>query len=87
LAIAARVPDAAVSWPVDGVPTNPTGWLITTASRRLVEVWRQESARRHREDAYALEPVPASGAASGVDDTLALLFLCCHPELAVPSTR
>jgi RNA polymerase sigma factor (sigma-70 family) len=76
---------AAVSWPVDGVPNNPIGWLITTASRRLVETWRKDSARRRREDAYALEPAPPPGAALGLDDTLALLFLCCHPELAVPS--
>ena len=74
---------AAISWPVDGVPNNPTGWLITTSSRRLVEIWRKESARRRREDAYAIEPAP--GEVSEVDDTLALLFLCCHPELAVPS--
>jgi RNA polymerase sigma factor (sigma-70 family) len=76
---------ATVSWPVDGVPTNPTGWLITTASRRLVETWRKESARRRREDAYALDPVSPPGVASEVDDTLALVFLCCHRELAVPS--
>jgi RNA polymerase sigma factor (sigma-70 family) len=76
---------ATVSWPVDGVPTNPTGWLITTASRRLVETWRKESARRRREDAYALEPLSPPGTASEVDDTLALVFLCCHPELSVPS--
>ena len=76
---------AAVSWPVDGVPKNPTGWLITTSSRRLVETWRKEGARRRREDAYALEPAPPPGAVPEVDDTLALLFLCCHPELAVPS--
>lgn len=76
---------AATSWPVDGVPNNPTGWLITTSSRRLVEIWRKESARRRREDTYALEPAPPPGGAPGVDDTLALLFLCCHPELAVPS--
>jgi RNA polymerase sigma factor (sigma-70 family) len=76
---------AAVSWPVDGVPKNPTGWLITTSSRRLVETWRKEAARRRREGAYALEPAPPPGGVSGVDDTLALLFLCCHPELAVPS--
>ena len=76
---------ATVSWPVDGVPTNPTGWLITTASRRLVETWRKESARRRREDAYALEPVSPPRVASAVDDTLALVFLCCHPELSVPS--
>jgi RNA polymerase sigma factor (sigma-70 family) len=76
---------ATVSWPVDGVPKNPTGWLITTSSRRLVETWRKEAARRRREDAYAFEPAPARGAVSEVDDTLALLFLCCHPELTVPS--
>ena len=49
---------AAASWPVDGVPKNPTGWLITTSSRRLVETWRKESARRRREDSYAFEPAP-----------------------------
>jgi predicted RNA polymerase sigma factor len=74
-----------VSWPVDDVPQNPTGWLITTLSRRLVEIWRKESARRRREDAYALEPTPPPGAVPHVDDTLALVLLCCHPELSVPS--
>ena len=76
---------AAVSWPVDGLPKNPTGWLITTASRRLVETWRKEAARRRREDAYALEPAPPPDTVSEVDDTLALVCLCCHPELATPS--
>jgi RNA polymerase sigma factor (sigma-70 family) len=76
---------ATASWPVDGVPKNPTGWLITTSSRRLVETWRKDAARRHREDTFALEPTPTPGAVSETDDTLALLFLCCHPELAVPS--
>jgi RNA polymerase sigma factor (sigma-70 family) len=76
---------AAVSWPVDGVPENPTGWLITASSRRLVETWRKEAARRRREDTFAREPAPPAGAVMEADDTLALLFLCCHPELAVPS--
>jgi RNA polymerase sigma factor (sigma-70 family) len=76
---------AAASWPVDGVPKNPTGWLITTSSRRLVETWRKDAARRRREDTVALEPAPPPGAAAETDDTLALLFLCCHPELAGPS--
>jgi RNA polymerase sigma factor (sigma-70 family) len=76
---------AAVSWPVDGVPKNPTGWLITTASRRLVDTWRKEAARRRREDTYALEPAPPPSTVPEVDDTLALVFLCCHPELTVPS--
>ena len=74
---------ASRSWPVDGIPKNPTGWLITAASRRLIETYRSEAARRRRENSYALEPAP--GAVSEVDDTLALLFLCCHPELSAPS--
>lgn len=74
---------ASRSWPVDGVPKNPTGWLITAASRRLIETYRSEAARRRREHSYTLEP--ASGAVPEVDDTLALLFLCCHPELTAPS--
>jgi RNA polymerase sigma factor (sigma-70 family) len=76
---------AMVSWPVDGVPKNPTGWLITTASRRLVETWRKDSARRRREDTYVLEPAPPPCAVPQGDDTLALMLLCCHPELSVPS--
>jgi RNA polymerase sigma factor (sigma-70 family) len=74
---------ASRSWPVDGVPKNPTGWLITAASRRLIETYRSEAARRRRETSYALEPAP--GAVPEADDTLALLFLCCHPELTAPS--
>ncbi len=74
---------ASRSWPVDGVPKNPTGWLITAASRRLIETYRSDAARRRREHLYTLEP--ASGAVPEVDDTLALLFLCCHPELTAPS--
>jgi len=74
---------ASDSWPVDGVPKNPIGWLITAASRRLIETYRGEAARRRRENAYRLEPAP--GAVPEVDDTLALLFLCCHPELTAPS--
>ena len=48
---------AAVQWPADGMPDNPKGWLITVASRRLVDQLRAESARRRREvTAAALEP-------------------------------
>jgi RNA polymerase sigma factor (sigma-70 family) len=71
---------AATQWPAEGVPANPTGWLVTVASRRRTELWRNEAARRHRELAVfesAVEPGPASG----VDDTLTLLTLCCHPAL------
>ncbi|GAA3249007.1 sigma factor-like helix-turn-helix DNA-binding protein [Pseudonocardia petroleophila] len=74
---------AALGWPVDGVPANPTGWLVTAAQRRLIDTWRSDSARRRREDAVSASvgdgPVPDE------DDTLALLTLCCHPALNPPS--
>ena len=80
---------AAVQWPRDGIPTNPRGWLVTVASRRLIELWRNESARRRREEtAVTVEPA-ASGQgepedfldAATVDDSLSLFVLCCHPSL------
>jgi RNA polymerase sigma factor (sigma-70 family) len=75
---------ATLQWPKTGAPDNPRSWLMTVASRRLVDEWRSESARRRREEtAMALE-LPAEGVAAH-DDTLTLLFLCCHPSLSVPS--
>ena len=84
---------AAVQWPDDGVPDNPRAWLITVASRRLTDQLRSESARRRREEnAAALDPSdtrfaapPADEQPSGGDDTLTLLFMCCHPALSAPS--
>jgi RNA polymerase sigma factor (sigma-70 family) len=77
---------ASTSWPGDGVPANPTGWLVTAASRRLVEAWRRDSARRRREENDALrEATAAPEPAPDTDDTLALLLLCCHPALRPPS--
>ncbi|MDQ3477466.1 MAG: sigma-70 family RNA polymerase sigma factor [Actinomycetota bacterium] len=76
---------AARQWPEQGLPEDPRSWLVTVASRRLVDLWRSESARQRREEAAAaLEPLtPAEP--SDQDDTLRLLFLCCHPSLTVPS--
>jgi RNA polymerase sigma factor (sigma-70 family) len=84
---------AATQWPADGLPDNPRGWLIAVANRRLVDHIRSESARRRREDATAAASpsdellAPAADLAPGDerDDTLTLLFLCCHPELSAPS--
>jgi RNA polymerase sigma factor (sigma-70 family) len=78
---------AATSWPADadGMPANPTGWLITTASRRLIETWRNEASRRRREERFAQEDPGPPGAGSAVDDTLPLLFLCCHPAVTAPA--
>ncbi|GAA4792134.1 sigma factor-like helix-turn-helix DNA-binding protein [Actinomycetospora chlora] len=76
---------ASRSWPVDGRPANPTGWLVTTATRRLVETWRRDAARRRRESDDAARAVPPGDPAPGRDDTLALLVLCCHPALTPPA--
>ncbi|OLF07839.1 RNA polymerase subunit sigma-24 [Actinophytocola xinjiangensis] len=84
---------AATSWPADGLPTEPMGWLVTVAGRRLTDQWRSESARRRREVTVAVQqpyhelmsPDPAEEAGRHTDDTLTLLFLCCHPEVSAPS--
>ncbi|MFC5182779.1 RNA polymerase sigma factor [Actinomadura harenae] len=77
---------AALQWPEEGVPDNPGGWLLTVASRRLVDEIRSDEARRRREDARAAEPEPAApDPALDRDDSLLLLFLCCHPSLSQPS--
>jgi RNA polymerase sigma factor (sigma-70 family) len=76
---------AALKWPVEGVPDSPRSWLITVAGRRLVDEWRSESARRAREEQVALLEPTEPAAAGDRDDTLTLLFLCCHPSLSPPS--
>jgi RNA polymerase sigma factor (sigma-70 family) len=74
---------AALQWPVEGEPDNPSGWLVTVASRRLADEVRSDSARRRREETVAAEVAP--GEALDEDDTLTLLFMCCHPALSPPS--
>jgi RNA polymerase sigma factor (sigma-70 family) len=90
---------AATQWPATGLPDNPRAWLLTVATRRLADILRSEAARRDREDAVSLATPPAvlagadawlaEGGAAGArdsDDTLTLLFLCCHPALT-PSSQ
>jgi RNA polymerase sigma factor (sigma-70 family) len=77
---------ASQQWEERGVPDNPRSWLMTVASRRLVDEWRSEGARRRREETSAMLEIPERGRlAADQDDTLTLLFLCCHPSLSVPS--
>jgi RNA polymerase sigma factor (sigma-70 family) len=71
---------AARHWPAEGVPDNPRGWLIRTAVRRVTDAYRAEQARRRREEAVARQEVPGARPEEH-DDTLVLLFLCCHPAL------
>lgn len=74
---------ATVQWPAEGLPDNPRGWLMTVASRRLIDQIRSDHARRERESATATEVVPED--VPDTDDTLVLLFLCCHPTLTAAS--
>ncbi|MGK3961741.1 RNA polymerase sigma factor [Sorangium sp. So ce118] len=84
---------AATQWPRDGVPDEPRAWLIQVASRRITDHVRSEAARRRRE-AFVVSLVPPeqqlalapdSDETPEQDDTLALLFMCCHPALSPSS--
>ena len=76
---------AALQWPDEGEPASPLAWLITVAERRLTDEWRSESARRRREETDAVLDSAGRASAPEHDDSLALLFLCCHPSLSAPS--
>jgi RNA polymerase sigma factor (sigma-70 family) len=81
---------AFTQWPEAGIPDHPRGWLIQVASRRLTDQVRSEIARRERETAVARETdtvVPAVEIESDMDpdDTLILLFMCCHAALTSSS--
>ena len=86
---------ASEQWPRDGVPANPTGWLVRVAARRLVDLVRADASRRGREekaarlDAAANEPADPADSLPGADshdDTLLHLLLCAHPALT-PSSQ
>ncbi|MEO7180960.1 MAG: sigma-70 family RNA polymerase sigma factor [Gemmatimonadaceae bacterium] len=84
---------ATVQWPTAGIPTNPRGWLYQVAVRRLADQHRSEEARRRREEAVAsglpdnerFAPPPDAELGLDQDDTLVLLFMCCHPALTPSS--
>jgi len=83
---------AATRWRANGPPDNPRAWLNTVATRRLLDLMRAEASRRDREDRVAaatpqseLLSAPADEPPLDGDDSLALLFGCCHPDLSVPS--
>ncbi len=71
-------------WPVDGVPPNPGGWIVTTARRRAIDRYRRESTRDHRHAQAALlhgaDPPAEEGPVR--DDRLRMIFTCCHPALS-----
>jgi RNA polymerase sigma factor (sigma-70 family) len=85
---------ASTQWPEDGVPESPRGWLIQVAARRMVDQARSEESRRRREELAAVQAPddertaasPGEETPTDRDETLRLLFLCCHPELT-PSSQ
>jgi RNA polymerase sigma factor (sigma-70 family) len=74
---------ASAQWGDEGIPDHPRSWLVTVGSRRLIDTVRSETARRQREDTVAALEVDA--AVSTADDSLTLLYLCCHPALSQQS--
>jgi RNA polymerase sigma factor (sigma-70 family) len=82
---------ASVQWPKEGIPDNPRGWLIQVATRRMTDFLRSETARRSREELVArpslIDPWSKFRQDGTLerDDTLVLLFMCCHPALTPSS--
>lgn len=76
---------AAQQWPEQGIPDNPQGWLITAASRRWIEQYRADTARRRREDKVVALTPPPPDPVPAQDDTLTILALCCHETLTTAS--
>jgi RNA polymerase sigma factor (sigma-70 family) len=84
---------AVVQWPADGQPGNPRGWLVTVATRKLLDQVRSEQSRRQREERIAvatpqselLAAAPDADVPPSTDDSLILLFGCCHPSISTPS--
>ena len=74
---------AAERWTRNGVPERPFGWLLQTARRRFLDEVRSEDSRRAREALSARREVDAE--TPSADDSLALLFLCCHPAITPAS--
>ncbi len=72
-------------WPTDGVPPNPGAWLTTTANRKAVDRIRRENKRDDKQKEaqmlYNVDPPEPLGAIE--DERLRLIFICCHPALAM----
>ncbi len=80
--------EAVTAWPQRGMPQNPKAWLLTVASRRLIDEVRSEHARRRREEEHTSATTALDRPHEPEldrDDSLTLLFLCCHPVLSAPS--
>ena len=73
---------AAQQWPTRGIPEHPRGWLIRVGYRRMIDQLRADQVRQRREYELASQPTPTPVDETATDDSLTLLFLCCHPVLS-----
>ncbi|MFB4278468.1 RNA polymerase sigma factor [Nonomuraea sp. MTCD27] len=80
-ALADALAEALKRWPGEGLPESPTGWLVTTGWRKALDRLRRDAVGRRKAAQLAAEPPPEPG----VDDRLAMVFACCHPDLAEPA--
>ena len=71
---------AAAEWPT-ALPDRPLSWLITVASRRLVDEYRRTDARRRREELAASLSIHQEATVPCSDDSLVMLVLCCDDAL------
>src|ERR1700761_2069396 len=76
---------AVTQWPAAGIPDNPRAWLLPAASRRVIGEVRSRAGRRRREEQDVRRTPSAGEEAPSHDDSLALLFLCCHKALSPAS--
>jgi RNA polymerase sigma-70 factor (ECF subfamily) len=80
-ALSDALAEALKRWPDEGLPDRPTGWLVTTGWRKALDRLRRDAVGREKVARVAAEPTPEPG----VDDRLAMIFACCHPDLAEPA--
>ena len=75
---------AAQRWPSDGVPDHPAAWLVTTARRRAIDRLRRDRVLAGKLRLLAAQETRDSMDATAIpDERLELIFMCCHPALAV----
>jgi RNA polymerase sigma-70 factor (ECF subfamily) len=83
-ALADAFESALAHWPREGIPDNPEAWLLTTARRKTLDVWRHQQV--HEEAARSLriltdELTDSAQAGAVPDERLRLLFVCAHPAI------
>ena len=89
-ALGDAVEAASRTWPADGTPDNPAGWLMTAARRRVLDRLRTEEVARRKEPLLTIDAAQRERGTSTMadpgslveDDLLRLVLMCTHPALA-----